>query len=289
MKKATFSSRGPSSRFRFLLAVCLGIALAGLPSRADAEAVDSELLLLVDVTQGGINTSQFNRLMDGYAAAMTSSQVLDSIESGELGKIAVSLVFYGNAFTQTVGIPWMMIGSAAEAQQFADLVTVLSRPFSSGSPSTSAAMDYAANHFGTETGGASNGFESQVQIVEVAATALPLFPNPSGDQDARDDALASGVDIINTVALGNRASSVANYHASNVVGGEVGGIAGSSSTAALNGTLDSFLANHMQDAVQGGAVASVPEPSSALCLISGIGFLLLGRRRREGYSHSSRV
>lgn len=289
MKKATFSSRGPSLRIRFVLAMSLGIALAGFPSQAEAETVDSELLLLVDVTQGGINNSQFNRLMDGYAAAMTSSQVLDSIESGQFGRIAVSLVFYGNAFTQTVGIPWMMIGNAAEAQQFADLVTVLSRPFSLGSPSVSAALDYAANHLGTETGGPSNGFESQVQIVEVAATALPMFQNPAGDQDARDDALAAGVDIINTIALGNRASSVANYHASNVVGGVVNGAEGSSATAALNGTLDGFLADHMQTTVEGGAVASVPEPSSAICLISGVGFLLLGRRRREGSTHLSRA
>lgn len=298
MKNATVSSRGSSSRIRFLLAMCLGIALAGFPTRADATAVDSELLLLVDVTQGGINNTQFNRLMDGYAAAMTSSQVLDSIESGERGAIAVSLVFYGNAFTQTVGIPWMMIGNATEARQFADLVTVLSRPFSPGSPSIGAALDYATGHFGTETGAASygfgrdtasNGFESEVQIVEIAATALPLFANPSGDQDARDDALTSGVDIINSIALGNRANTIASYFASNVVGGEVNGIDGSSSTASLNGTLESFLANHMQNSIQGAAVASVPEPSSAICLISGVGFLLLARRRRAGYSHSSRA
>ena len=279
MKKATVSSRGPSSRNRILLVMSLGIALAGFPSQADATAVDSELLLLVDITQGGINNTQFNRLMDGYAAAMTSSQVLDSIESGEVGKIAVSLVFYSNAFTQTVGIPWMSIGNAAEAQQFANLITVLSRPFALGSPSIGAALDYATDHFGTETGGASNGFESDVQIVEIAVTALPLLQDPAGDQDARDDALAAGVDIINSIAVGNRADSIASYFASNVVGGEIGGVSGSSSTSSLNGTLDSFLANHVATTVEGGAVAAVPEPSSAICLISGLGFLLLGRRR----------
>jgi hypothetical protein len=289
MKKATVSSRGPSLRNRILLVMSLGIALAGFPTQADATAVDSELLLLVDVTQGGINNTQFNRLMDGYAAAMTSSQVLDSIESGERGKIAVSLVFYGNAVTQMVGIPWMSISNATEAQQFADLVSTLSRPFTSGSTSISAALDYGTNHFGTETGGTANGFESEVQIVEVAATTVSPLANPSSDQGARNDALEAGADVINSIAVGNRANTVASYFAANVVGGEVGGVAGNSSAAALNGTLESFLANHIQNSVGGAAVASVPEPSSAVCLISGIGFLLLGRRRREGYSHSSRA
>src|SRR5687767_965504 len=117
MKTATSSSRGLSSRI-WILAVSLGIAMAGLYSQADAAAVDSELVLLVDITQQGLNKHEFEDVMNGYAAAMTSSQVLDSIGSGATGKIAVSLVFYGNSLTHVVGIPWMMVSNAAEAQQF---------------------------------------------------------------------------------------------------------------------------------------------------------------------------
>ena len=267
----------------------LGIAACGWAPRADAEAVDSELLFLVDITQTGMNTPQFNTLMDSYADAMTSTQVLDSIQSGATGRIAVSMVFYGGAFTQTVGVPWMSIGSMAEAQQFANIVSNLSRPFSISSPSIGAALEFAANHFGTETGGAANGFESAVQVVEVVATSLPLFPNPAADQAASNDALASGVDIINSVAVGNRSSTVADYFASNVIGGEVGSVEASSGRSTINNSLDGYLAAHFGTTVEGGAevsqLSAVPEPSSVAAL-SAAAFLLFRRRRHE-YSLTS--
>ena len=283
MKKATFSSRAPSPPFRLLLTMSLGIAMAGISPRADAVAVDSELILLVDIGQGGLNSQQFDTLMDSYASAMTSSQVLDSIQSGATGKIAVSLLFYGGTFSQTsVGVPWMAIGNMAQAQQFANLVQNVLRPFSISSPSISAALDYATNHFGTETGGPANGFESTAQILEVTVSSLPLFPNPSADKAARNDAIASGVDIINSIALGNRSSTISDYFASNVIGGEVGGVEATSTRSSVNNSLDDYLAGRLENTVEGGAVASqtaVPEPSSAAFAISAV-LLLLGRRRR---------
>lgn len=291
MKNATSLSRIPSSPLRPWLAMSLGIALAcGLSPQADAVAVDSELLFLVDITQTGMNNQQFDKLMDSYAAAMTSSQVLDSIQSGAAGRIAVSMVFYGGTFTQTVGVPWMSIGSLAEAQQFANVVQNLSRPLSLTSPSISAALEFATTHFGTETGAAANGFESAVQIVEVVAAGLPLFPNPAADQAASDDALASGVDIINSIAVGSRSNTVQNYFASNVIGGEVGGVQASSGRSTVNNSLDGYLANHFGSTVDGGAEASnqlaVPEPSSAVSALAAAAFLLFRRRRHE-YSLTS--
>lgn len=288
MKKATLSSRGPSSRIR-ILAVSLGIALAGLYSQAEATAVDSELVLLVDITDRGLNKHEFEDVMQGYASAMTSSKVLDSIGSGATGKIAVSLVFYGNSLTHVVGIPWMMISSAAEAQQFATIARGLSRPVSITSPSIDTALDFAANHFGTETGGKSNGFESAVQIIEVAAASLPIFPNPGAVQDARDDALASGVEVINAVALGNSTRDIKNFLEDNVVGGELAGVEGSATSSKVNNSLANFLASDLAKSVKDGGTAStaVPEPSSLL--LGAAGMLLLLRRRRHLESNSSRA
>ena len=279
MKTATSSSRGLSSRIR-ILAVSLGIAMAGLYSQVDAAAVDSELVLLVDITQQGLNKHEFEDVMNGYAAAMTSSQVLDSIGSGATGKIAVALVFYGNSLSHVVGIPWMMVSNAAEAQQFADLARNLSRPVSTTSPSIDTAIDFAKNQFGSETGGGGNGFESAVQIIEVAAASLPNSPNPDVVKGSRGGALASGVEVINAVAIGNNTRDIKNFFADNVVGGELAGVEGSATAARANGSLANFLASDLAKSIEDGGTApsSVPEPSSAV--LGSVAMLLLLRRRR---------
>lgn len=262
----------------------LGICAFGLLERAEAESVDTELVLLVDITPRGLSNSEFDLVMESYATAFTSAQVLDSIQSGVYGRIAVSLMLFGNASTQQTGIPWMMIGNATEAQQFASLARGVSRPFSIGSPSVSAALDAAARSFGSETGGASNGFESSTQIVELVAATVPNRPATDGIVASRDGALTSGVDLINSLAFGNRAGAIEAYYAANVIGGEAGGVVATSATGTLNGSLSGLLAGQISESVGGGAASSisaVPEPSSALGLLSGLALLLI-RRKRQG-------
>lgn len=258
----------------------LGIAAVGLQSKAEAENVDTELVLLVDITPRGLNGSEFDQVMESYASAFTSSQVLDSIQSGVYGQIAVSLMFYGNASTQVVGIPWMMIGNATEAETFATLARAVNRPFSIGSPSVGSALTAATLSFGSETGGPGNGFESNAQIIEIAAATVPLG-GTAAVEAARDSALASGVDLINSIALGNRGPAIESYYASNVIGGEAGGVVATSSSSPINGGLAGVIANQMNGGVSAGAnesLSAVPEPSSALALLSGLALLLIRRR-----------
>jgi hypothetical protein len=260
----------------------LGIAAVGLQARAEAESVDSELVLLVDITTRGLNNSEFDLVMEGYASAFTSSQVLASIQSGAYGRIAVSLMFYGNASTQMLGIPWMMIGNAAEAEQFAVLARGVSAPFSSGPASVGSALAAAALAFGSETGGAPNGFESVTQIIEIAAATVPSNGTAGAVTAARDSALASGVDLINAIALGNRATTIEAYYASNVIGGEAGGVVATSGSAPINGALAGTFTGQVSNGVAAGATESltaVPEPSSTLALLSGLALLLIRRRQ----------
>lgn len=261
-----------------LVMLSLGITPLGLSGQASAEAVDSELVLLVDVTQSGLNKKDFGSLMESYASTFTSTQVLNSIQSGTYGRIAVSLMFYGNSSVQQVGIPWMSIGNATDAAKFAALATSVSRPFSNGTSDIASALTAATLTIGKETGGLANGFESKVQIIDVAAASTPK----SGAQATRDAVLASGVDVINAIALGNKASAIASYFSSEVIGSSLSGVAATSGTsalsAALTGTLTTQISNTVNMGVLGGATA-VPEPNTAFALITGLGFLLIIRRR----------
>lgn len=259
-----------------------GSLLSLLPSVAKAEAVDSEIVLLVDITRPGLSNTQFNQLMNGYATAFSSTEVIDSIQSGSYGRVAVSMMFYGNSSTQVVGIPWMMIGNMTQAQQFAALARNLTMPFSVSTANVGAAITAATLSFGTETGGTSNGFESTVQMIEVATAKTQPNNTAGATQASSSGALASGVDVINALALGNQANAINNFYTANVIGSTINGVTPTSTTSPLNGTLASTVTSMLTETVQTGATASinaVPEPGAFVGLIPAT-LMLLKRRRR---------
>lgn len=280
MKLAKPLSRGLLSYLPPVFAMSL-VAGIGWSGQAHALAVDSELVLLVDVNPVGLSQRQFNTLMDAYAASFTSTEVLNSIQSGTIGRIAVSLMFYGNSSVQQVGIPWMSIGNATEAATFAALANSLTKPVSTGSSAPAPALAAATQSFGTETGGTSNGFESTLQVIDIAASSVPNRRNSAAVPAAGDAALASGVDLINTMAVGGvvRSTNIANYYTANVVGSTVPGVEPSVTTSRFNNTsLQVVMAASVSENV-GAAFAVVPEPDAALGMLAGVS-LLLGRRRR---------
>lgn len=281
MKIATPQSRGLLSYLPSVFAMSLGIASFGLHGQAYALAVDSELVLLVDVSQSGLNQRQFSTLMGAYASSFSSSQVLNSIQSGAYGRIAVSLMFYGNTATQQVGIPWMMIGSATDAANFATLARSVTRPVSTGSAAPVPALAAATLSFGTETGGSSNGFESALQIIDVAAASIPNRRNSVGVAAAGDSSIASGVDLINTVALGNanRSAAIAAYYTTNVIGSGLTGLTATAGTSPINAaTLTTTLTSGLTQNV-GAGLTVIPEPSAAFGVLFGISLLIIRRHR----------
>jgi hypothetical protein len=272
------------ARFRRPLAgiAIAGLAATGLCTRARAESVDSEIVLLVDIVRPELSNTEFTRLMDGYARAFTSSQVINSIQSGVFGSIAVSMMFYGDSSMQVVSVPWMKISNAAEAQTFASLVRNIGRPNSFAYSNPASALTAATRSFGTETGNTGNGFESAAQIIEVASAGIPTSSMASSTAAASSNALASGVDLINAMALGNFSSSINNFYSANVIGSTIDGVPAGVTNSNFNGGLATTMNNLLTESVQNGvtvSVTSVPEPSSLAGLLPAT-LLLLKRRRR---------
>jgi hypothetical protein len=246
---------------------------------ATAESVDSELLLLVDVSNGGLKKGEFNRLMSGYADALTSDAVLDSIASGRTGKIAVSLSFYGVKDSgSSAGVAWMAISNRVEAEAFASRLRSLSQP-KGGNYSYQDALVQGLSSIGDEVGGVDNGFSSALQIIEVGGSTKPK--GNSGDVAAASvAALGRGVDVINATVVGKKADQLESFYADHVIGGSVGGMSALVSVSAVDEGLSSILSSQIDRSVGAAGIAAVPEPSSAMLLISSLGFLLIFARRR---------
>ncbi len=269
--------------FRTCLVLSAFPLAALLPSTsAAAVAVDTELILLVDVS-GSIDAQQFSSLMESYAQAMTTSAVLDAIQSGDYGKIAATLVFWGGETSQVVAVPWMEISNTSQAADFSALLLAATRPFE-GKTAIGSALTYATALFGTETGGLDNGFSSLVQIIDISGDGVDNATPPRGDREAnvraaRDAALAAGVDMINGLPIGDSGGTLAAYYTQHVIGGSVGDTDAFIENADTYDAVERSLVTKLTREISAAAVARVvPEPSALAFAFLGSSLVLLRRR-----------
>ena len=99
--------------FAAAMLLCLNVAFA--------EEVDVELVLAVDISQS-MDDEEQEVQRNGYADAMVSPEVLQAIEMGMLGKIAVIYIEWGDQDKQFVVTGWHVISNAAEAKAFSDQI-----------------------------------------------------------------------------------------------------------------------------------------------------------------------
>ena len=77
----------------WLFAACLAL----VPRAHAADSVDLTLVLVTDVSHS-IDDSEFKLEKEGYAAAFTSRQVIEAIQGGNIGAIAVAYVEFASSF-----------------------------------------------------------------------------------------------------------------------------------------------------------------------------------------------
>ena len=162
--------------------------VAGLLWAVEARAqtaVDLELALAVDVSRS-IDSGEAQLQREGYINAFRNPEVIEAIETGMLGRIAVGYFEWAGFGHTDIIVDWTLIDGAASANAFAD---ALGRgiPVSASRTSISGAIDFAWPWFDN------NGFEGTRRVVDISGDG----PNNWGDlvTKARDRALAAGVTI----------------------------------------------------------------------------------------------
>jgi len=185
------------SRFRAVaVAAATATLIATAPTRAPAEEVevDLELVLAVDIS-GSIDNWEAEQQRRGYLSAITHPEVLDAIQSGILGRIAVTYVEWaGDAYQWTV-VPWTLIDGPEAAQAFAAALS--EEPLMTEYwTSISTAIDYCASLFDR------NGFEGLRRVIDISGDGVSNRGRPV--TAARDQAVARGITINGLPILNDR-------------------------------------------------------------------------------------
>lgn len=246
---------------RYLLPILLAC------STAQSAEVDLELSLLVD-SSGSLSDAAFALQVEGYARAFESAAVQTAIAGGALGAIAVNLVYWSDG--QFEAIPFVEV-TASTADDFAAMIRATTRPFAGGS-ALAAAIQGAVPRFGT------NGFVSPMQIIDVSADG----PNngPGSESEARETALAAGIDALNVLVIGD--NDLVDYFEANLVGGDEGFAMQALDADAFGSAIEAKLAREISlPAASPAFEGTVPE-SHHYGLGGGLILLLLVCLRRRG-------
>lgn len=180
------------------------VAAALLASTAPASAqieVDVELVLAVDVSR---SMDEDERLLqrNGYAAAFRHREVIRAIESGLVGRIAVSYFEWAGPGRNKIVAPWTIISNAGQAHAFADVLDQ-SPPGRDRGTSISNGLNFGVELLDRSP---ARGLR---RVIDVSGDG----PNNVGEPVAktRDDVIARGI-IVNGLPVVIRPASASSFY-----------------------------------------------------------------------------
>ncbi|MEP1209666.1 MAG: DUF1194 domain-containing protein [Rhizobiaceae bacterium] len=164
-------------------------------SALSAEPVDMLLCLAADVSES-VTTSERQLQKLGHASAISDPRVVDIIQSGLRGKVAVLYVEWADQDQQFVGADWHIIEDQKSADRFANAISTSPAPpwidWGVRNTSTSEVLRYCLKQFEQAPG------HSMRRVIDISSDGT----NNVGHQVARirDQAVSQGV-VINVLAI----------------------------------------------------------------------------------------
>lgn len=197
---------------KFIFALCLFVTSAMVPLREPCAqaSVDLQLVLAIDVSSS-VNYGEFDLQMRGYVAAFRSPAVKAAIESGHFGRIRVALMQWAGAGQQQLSLDWQDIGSAAEAEAFADKVEYVARAYDFGGTAITPALQFAQSLFARDTVTATR------QVIDLSGDGRVSVG--SSPQAQRNKIVAAGI-TINGLPILNEEPELDLYFSESVIGGQ---------------------------------------------------------------------
>ena len=165
-------------------ALSLAIGLSQ-PAAADAVAVDLELILAADVS-GSVDANEARLQREGYQKALVNDDVIKAIESGMLGRIAVTYVEWAGMGHYKVVVDWTLISDKPSAEAFVAKLAAIPHQ-KAPRTSISGAIDISVPRFAT------NRFEGTRRIIDISGDGANNYGRLVNE--ARDDAVAAGITI----------------------------------------------------------------------------------------------
>ena len=159
----------------------------GFSSKGQAQEVDVALVLAVDVS-GSIDYEEAELQRKGIVDAFMSREVIQAIQSGSLGRIGVSVVYFSSADYGVLSVPvnWMDVQDQASATTFVKALVAARRPSARG---TSISDALALSLRMLETGP----YHSVKQVIDVSGDGVNNAGRPV--QEVREEILAKGITI----------------------------------------------------------------------------------------------
>ncbi len=189
--------------------LALALVCAGLGGTARAEeTLELHLVLAFDVS-ASVNDAEFDLQRHGTAAALRSDAVSRAIADAP-GGVAVAIVQWSSVTRQALGLDWVILRSAEDAQAYAGEVAAMPRRLPGGGTMIHSGLDFAALMLAAAPG------HARRQVIDLAANGQT--DNAIELRASRDRLLAQGV-VINGLAVEEDDLDLTGYFYRAVIGG----------------------------------------------------------------------